>query len=167
MPANTDIYGFTYPCPGEAAGPAAIALLAGQIDTKVNDVNNDWYYMLNRYNTGDVNGVTQNIPNGVETVLATPSYTFPVAGVWEVAFSVIEFGGPATINMFRARPRLNAATLFGITINTQNFVLNTPRPAVPIVAAAGDVMTVACIYNGTTTMDVQGRMSAKLICRIA
>lgn len=166
MPANTDIYGFTYPCPGEAAGPAAIALLAGQIDTKVNDVNNDWFYMLNRYNA-DVQGVTQNIPNGVETVLATPSYTFPVAGVWQVTFAVIQFGGPATLNMFRARPRLNAATMFGHTVNTQNFVTSPARPAVPVVAAAGDVMTVACIYNGSGTMDVQGRMSAKLLCRIA
>lgn len=166
MPANTDIYGFTYPCPGEAAGPAAIALLAGQIDTKVSDVDADWFYMLNRYNA-DVQGVTQNIANGVEVVLATPTYTFPVAGVWAVSFAVIQFGGPATLNMFRARPRLNAATLFGITINTQNFVTNTPRPTVPIVAAAGDTMTVAVIYNGTGTMDVQGRMSAKLLCRIA
>lgn len=166
MPANTDIYGFTYPCPGEAVTPATIALLAGQIDTKIKDVDNDYVDMLNRYNT-TVQGVTQNITNGVETVLTTPTYVFPVAGVWEIAFSVIQFGGPATLNSFRARPRHNAVNRFGITINTQNFVLNTPRPSVPIVAAAGDTLAVACIYNGTTTMDVQGRLAAKLICRIA
>lgn len=166
MPRNTDIYGFTYPCPGEAVSPAAIALLAGQIDTKMADVDADWFYMLNRYNT-TVQGVTQNIPNGVETVLATPSYVFPVAGVWAVSFNVIEFGGPATLNSFRARPRLNAATMFGYTVNTQNFVTSPARPTVPVVAAAGDTMTVACLYNGTGTMDVQGRMAAKLLCRIA
>jgi hypothetical protein len=166
MPGITPIYGFTYPCPGEAISPATIALLTGQIDAKMSDVDADWFYMLNRYNT-EVPGVTQNIPNGVETVLLAPTYTFPVAGVWQVTAAVIPFGGPATINMFRARLRINATARFGITANTQNFVLNTPRPQAPMVAAAGDVASITCIYNGSGTMDVQGRLAAKLVCRIA
>jgi hypothetical protein len=166
MPANTDIYGFTYPCPGEAVSPATIATLAGQIDTKMADVNTDWFEMLNRRNAS-IQGVTQNIPNGVETVLATPSYTFPVAGVYLVSIEAFSGTTPATINMFRVRPRFNAATLFGVTMNTENFILTGGRPTVPMIAAAGDTATVAILYNGTGTMDVSARMAVKMLCRIA
>ena len=166
MPANTDIYGFTYPCPGEAVGPAAIALLAGQIDTKMADVNTDWSEMLNRRNT-TVQGVTQNIAAGAETVLATPSYTFPVAGVFLVSIEIVALSSPATINMFRVRPRHVATVRFGVTMNTENFILSGGRPTVAMVAAAGDTATVSTIFNGTGTMDVQARMSVKMLCRIA
>lgn len=166
MPANTDIYGFTYPCPGEAVSPAAIALLTGQIDTKMSDVNTDWSEMLNRRNT-TVQGATQNIAAGVETVLATPSYTFPVAGVFIVSIEIFALSSPATINMFRVRPRHVATVRFGVTMNTENGILSGGRPTVPMVAAAGDIATVSTIFNGTGTMDVQARMSVKMLCRIA
>lgn len=166
MPRNTDIYGFTYPCPGEAVGAPAIALLAGQIDTKMADVDNDYFEMLNRYNA-NVAGVTQNIPNGVDTVLTAPTYTFPVAGVWIVTAQVFSLSSPATINSFRGRLRINATPRFGVTVNTQNFVTSSPRPTVPMVAAAGDVASVTVLYNGTGTMDVQARLMIKMVCRIA
>lgn len=166
MPADTDIYGFTYPCPGEAINPATIALLAGQIDAKLSDVNTDWVEMLNRRNT-TVQGVTQNIPALVETVLATPTYVLPVAGVYVVAFEVFSLSTPATINSFRARPRINVTNRFGVTMNTENFITSGPRPAVPVVGAAGDTVSVAVLYNGAGTMDVQARLGAKLLCRIA
>lgn len=166
MPEITDIYGFSYPCPGEAAGPAQIALLAGQIDTKLSDVNTDWSEMLNRRNS-TIPGVTQNIAAGVETVLTAPTYTFPVAGVFVVAAEIFSFSSPATINMFRVRLRLNAVVRFGVTMNTENFITSGGRPAVAMVAAAGDVASVTTIFNGTGTMDVQARMAVKMICRIA
>jgi hypothetical protein len=166
MPENTEIYGFTFPCPGEAITPAAIATLTGQIDVKLSDVNTDWSEMINRRNT-TVQGVTQNIPQGVDTVLATPTYTFPVAGVYVVAAEVFSLSTPATINMFRGRLRINATPRFGVTMNTENFITSGPRPAVVMVAAAADVASITVLYNGTGTMDVQGRMAAKLLCRIA
>lgn len=166
MPENTDIYGFTYPCPGEAITPAAIALLTSQIDAKLSDVNTDWFEMLNRRNT-TVQGVTQNIAAGAEVVLATPTYVFPVSGVYIVDFEVFSLSSPATINSFRARPRINATPRFGVTMNTENFITAGPRPGVPMVAVAGDTAAVAVVYNGTGTMDVQARLGAKLLCRIA
>lgn len=166
MPNNTDIYGFTYPCPGETVGPAAIALLAGQIDTKMADVNTDWFEMLNRRNA-TIPGVTQNIAAGVEVVLTAPTYVFPVAGVFVVAVEVLLLSTPPTINMVRARPRLNAANRFGTTMNTENVITSAPRASSPFVVAAGDTAAVAVIYNGTGTLDVQGRMAVKMLCRIA
>lgn len=168
MPDNTDIYGFTYPCPGEAITPAAISLLTGQIDAKLADVDDDAFYMINRYNA-TVTGTAQNILQGVETVLANPSYVFPVAGVWQAAAEVFPAGGPAAVNSFRTRLRHNAATGFGITINTENFILDASRPARPFVVAAGDTLTIAAFYSGTvgSNMNVTGRLAVKLVCRIA
>jgi hypothetical protein len=160
MPANTDIFGFTYPCPGEAVGPASFALLAGQIDTKASELNTDWFEMLNRRNSGDLfSAAVTVVTNSVETQLTTPTYTFPVAGVYLVSAEVYSMSAPATINMFRAR--------FGVTMNTENFVTSGGRPVVPMVAAAGDVASITVFYNGSGTMNVQGRLAAKLICRIA
>lgn len=166
MPESTPIYGFTSPCPGEPITAAAIALLAGQIDTKMADVDSDWFEMLNRRNTV-VQGVTQNIAAGVEVVLTTPTYVFPVAGVYVLSFEVFSASTPPTANMFRARPRINAANRFGMTMNTENLILSAPRPSTPVVAAAGDTASVAVIYNGTGTMDVNGRLAIKMLCRIA
>lgn len=166
MPELTDIYGFSYPCPGEPAGAPQFTLLAGQIDTKLSDVNTDWSEMLNRRNN-TIPGVTQNIAAGAETVLTAPTYTFPVAGIFVVSTEIFAFSSPATINMFRVRLRINATPRFGVTMNTENGILSGGRPTVPMVAAAGDVASVTTIFNGTGTMDVQARMAVKMLCRIA
>lgn len=167
MPASTPIYGFTYPCPGEAVSPAAIALLTGQIDTRMSDVDTDWFEMLNRRNINDSFGATQNITAGVETPLVTPTYVFPVAGVYFVFGDVFSLSTPATINSFRARLRLNGVARFGVTQNTENFITSAPRATVPMVAAAGDTASITVFYSGSATMNVQGRIAAKLVCRIA
>lgn len=168
MPQSTPIYGFTYPCPGELVTPASIALMAGQIDTKMADVDTDWVDMLRRRNSGPTVGTTQNIAAGAETALTTPTYTFPVAGIYIVRASAFQLTLPATRNMFRARLRINGVVRgFGTTMNTENGIGDSPHPNVPMVAAAGDVASITCIFNGTGTLDVQGHISAKLVCRIA
>lgn len=167
MTANTPIYGFTYPCPGEVVDPAAFALLAGQIDTKLNDVNNDWLLDLTRYNT-DISMVgVQTITNGVDTVLTSPQYTFPISGVWVVSAQVFKQSSPVTLNMMRARLRINATARFGMTTNTEGGTAPPPDPSVPMVAVAGDVASITFLYNGSGTMDVNANLQAKLLCRIA
>ena len=167
MTANTPIYGFTYPCPGEVVDPAAFALLAGQIDTKLNDVNNDWILDLNRYNVDISSSANQTITNGVDTVLTTPQYTFPISGVWIVSAQVFNQSTPVTLNSMRARLRINATARFGMTTNPEAFAIGYPQPTVPMVAVAGDVASITFFYNGSGTMDVNANLQAKLLCRIA
>lgn len=167
MPDTTDIYAFRYPCVGEPVTAADISLLAGQIDTVAAALNSDWFEMLNRRNPPDTFGTTQNILAGADTVLTSPTYTFPVAGVYIVSASVFSLSAPATINSYRARLRINATARFGVTMNTENFITSSPNPTVPMVAAAGDVASITVLYQGTGNMNVQGRINAKLLCRIA
>ena len=166
MPKNTDIYGFTYPCPGDLVDAAAFALLAGQIDTKLKDVDNDWLAALNRRNN-DFGGAVQNIATGVDTVLTTPQYTVAESGVYLVSALVINNTTPATWNSFRARLRINATARFGITQRIKNLSQFLPEPAVPLVAVAGDVFSITVLYSGVATMDVQGFIAIKQLCRIA
>lgn len=166
MTANTPIYAFTYPCPGETVDPAAIALLAGQIDTKLSDVNADWINMLNRRNT-DFFGATQNIATGVDTQLTSPQFTILEAGVYIVTCNVVNVSTPATLNSLRARPRINATTRFGITQRVKNLAQFPPIPSVPMICVAGDVISMNVFYSGAGTMDVQGTLSIKQLCRIA
>lgn len=167
MPKSTPIFGFTYPCPGEIVDPAAIALLAEQIDAKAAQLNDDWFEMLNRRNPPETFGTVQNIAAGADTVLTTPTYVFPVAGVYIVSGAVFSQSAPATIASFRARLRINATARFGVTMNTENFITSAPLPTVAMVAAAGDTASIITIFGGTGTMNVLGRLNAKLVCRIA
>lgn len=166
MPASTPIYGFTYPCPGETVDAAAIALLAGQLDTKLSDVDADWFAMLNRRNV-DFSGATQTLTSGVEAQLASPQFTVLESGVYIVYALLVNVSTPATLNSFRARPRINATARYGITQRVKNLSQFLPQPSVPMVAVAGDVISINAFYSGAGTMDVQGTLSIKQLCRIA
>lgn len=171
MPASTPVYGFTYPCPGEVVTPAAIALLAGQIDTKLSDVNNDRTAALNRRNRDSGGGPTQTIAAGVETVLTMPSSTYTIpggeAGIWYVTVVLLPLSTPATSNMLRIRIMQNAVKRTAYTFNPET---NNPQLfscSAPILGAAGDVITTSFIYNGTGTIDVQATMTIKKFARLA
>lgn len=111
----------------------------------------------------------QTITNGVDTILTQPGsqYTFPVAGVWIVSAQIFNQSTPATLNMMRARLRLNATARFGMTTDPEGGAIAAPQPTVPMVAAAGDIASITFLYNGSGTMDVAAFLEAKLLCRIA
>ena len=162
MPANTPIYGFTYQCPGDTVDAADFALLGGQIDTVLTALDTASNNALNRYNAGPTDGASQAVVSGVEATLATPVYTFPVAGIWVVRATVPN-PGFATINMIRVRIRHNATDYCGQTQNTEPNVGLEPWASVALVAAAGDTTQIRYIFNGAGPVNVFGTMTVRLV----
>lgn len=169
MPGATPIYGFPYPCPGEAAGAAAFQALALAIDTKGNDINNDYQLAMNRPNLDVYGSSTQVIPAGADTLLTPASSTFTVirAGLYAITAEVLIFSGATTLNMSRLRVLQNAVFRFGQTTNPGNELAVPIRAYGPMVCAAGDVITMTYLFNGTGNMTVSPGLSTKLLCRIA
>lgn len=171
MPASTPIYGFTYPCPGETITSGAFATLANQIDAKLTDVNNDLRLALNRPNVdlgvGSI-GATQTITAGVDTVLTLPdsTYTILAAGVWMVKAVVDAIVSPATVNMMVGRIRQNGVVRYNFTSDTEGNTVKKVLPLGPLIAAAGDVITLQFLYNGAGTMDVYAELTARMLVRI-
>lgn len=168
MPENTPIYGFTFPCPGDLITAGSFTTLANQIDTKLVDVNNDLTFALNRPNVDQTEtSVVQTIAAGVDTVLTVPSslYTIPMAGVWIVRAMINTFSA-ATVNMMRGRIRQNGVVRYSYTTNTEGNNTGPVFPVGPIVAAAGDAISLQFLFNGAGTMDVFATLSAKMIVRI-
>lgn len=171
MPDSTPIYGFTYPCPGELITAGAFNTLANQIDTKLADVNDDLAFALNRPNvdlgTGSISA-TQTITAGVDTVLTLPDSTYTIlsAGVWMVKAVVNAVISPATVNMMRGRIRQNGVVRYSYISNTEGNVVKITLPLGPLIAAAGDVITLQFLYNGAGTMDVYAELNARMWVRI-
>lgn len=171
MPANTPIYAFTYPCPGEDVDPLAFQTLAGQIDTKMNDVNNDYLLALGRRNVDlpITAAGTQVIAAGADTVLtpASSTYTFPAAGIYSISAGVTINAAAATLNMERLRVRQNAVLRFATTRNPGNELGVEINAYGVMVAAAADVLTMSYLFNGTGNQTVAPYLSVKMLCRIA
>lgn len=169
MPGATPIYGFPYPCPGEPAGAPAIQALALAIDAKGNDINNDYVFALNRPNADLAGSGTQVIPAGADTLLTTPSstLTFLRAGVYAVTAGILIFSGATTLNMNRLRVLQGGVFRFGQTKNPGNELAVPIKAHGVMVAAAGDVLTMTYLFNGTGNMTVQADLSVKMLCRIA
>lgn len=169
MPGQTPIYGFIYPCPDETVSPAAFSTLANQIDAKLLELQADYTLMLNRKNYDEFSSIpSQVVAAGVDTVLTDPAlnYTIPMAGVYVVS-TFMNTSGAATVNMRRVRVRQNAVVRFGATSNTETNNLITPNPSGPIVAAAGDVISLTYLFNGALTESVAGRLSVRMLVRTA
>lgn len=167
MPGQTPIFGFQYPCPGETVGPGSFSFLANQIDAKLLELESDYDLMLNRKNITTDFSPSQNIPAGVDTVLTSPvvTWTIPMSGVWIVHAE----GNPSSngnVNMQRLRVRLNAVVQFGQTQNTEGNSILFNNAVGPVVASAGDVITLQWLFNGTVTQDVIARIDAKMLVRI-
>jgi hypothetical protein len=169
MPGQTPIYGFTYPCPDETVNASSFATLANQIDTKLSDVNNDLSAALLRRNASPFTTGTQVIPAGVDTVLTMVglTYVIPAAGVWIARAGVFSQVGAPTVNMMRTRVRQNGVQRFGFTHNTEGNVELPPIAFGPVIAAAGDTISVTFLYDGTGTMTVSADLDLKMIVRIA
>lgn len=167
MPGQTPIFAFPYPCPDEVITAQAFTDLANAIDAKLLDVNADMVFALNRPNVDQLSG-TQVINPGVVTTLTVPnsSYVIPVAGVWAFRADITIAATPPTVTYQRAQVFQNAVFRFGFTQDSDGNIAVACRPVGPLVAAAGDVITVTMLYTGTGTMTVQAAISAKLLCRI-
>jgi hypothetical protein len=168
MPDQTPIYGFTYPCPGEVISPLAFQTLANQIDAKLVQLQADYDAMLNRYNFDTGPQGPQVVPAGVDTVLtaALLNYVIPAAGLW--IFRAYCQGSPAgTTAMRRLRLRQNAVVRFGTTANTEGNNFNQPMLAGPVVAAAGDTISLTYLFSGTVTETVFAQIDGKMLVRTA
>lgn len=168
MPAATPIYNFPYPCPGETISPASFSNLANAIDSKLQEVEADRVFALNRPNV-DLQLVGSQVINpGVVTTLTTPdsTYTISVAGVWVVRVAVDISSSPPTVTYQRAQILQNGVARFGFTQDSESNIAMSCYPVGAIVAAAGDVITTTMLYTGTGTMTVTTNLSAKLLCRI-
>lgn len=167
MPGATPIYSFPYPCVDEPVDSADFQALGDAIDAKLLDVQADANYATGRYNTALGVG-SQVIPVGVETVLTNPSaqYVTPVAGVYlaDASFRVTP-GGLYTTS--RMRVRLNGVTVYGQTTTNNQLLTSWEVPSGAIVAAAGDTISFAFLYQGTVTASVSFSLSVRLIVRIA
>jgi len=170
MPGTTPIYGFTYPCVNEPVNFANFATLGNQIDAKLLEVQADASYAVGRHNISQSGGSQAGIAAGVETVLsnAAAQYVVPVAGVY---LTMIDFtiSAVTSITSGRLRVRLNGVAAYG---RTQNFEAGPNGFAWqvasgPVIAAAGDTISVAFLYQGTGTATVSSYISSRLAVRIA
>jgi hypothetical protein len=170
MPDTTPIYGFQYPCVDEVVNFADFATLGNQIDAKLLEVQADADYAIGRYNVSQSAGSQAGIAAGVETALTNPgaTYVVPVAGIYLTMVDVsIEAITTATAS--RLRVRLNGTPIFGRTQNHEAFPSGLPYQVCSglIVAAAGDTISCAFLYQGTGTATVRIYLSSRLVVRIA
>lgn len=162
MPQNTPIYGFTYQCPGDVVDAADFTTLGAQIDAVIAAQDTARNDALNRYNSGTIFGASQAVAANTDTTLATPLYTFPVAGIWVVRGSMNN-PGFATVNMTRVRIRHNTTDYDGQTQNTEPNIGLEPWAGVPLVVAAGDTCQLRVMYNGVGPVNISGNMTVRMI----
>ncbi len=169
MPAQTPVYGFLYPCPGEPVSPLSFLILANQIDAKLLELQADYDLMLNRKNYDSPSSLAQTIAAGVDTVLtsAVVTYTIPMSGAWVIYAHAFALNITGTVNSHRLRVRQNGNVRFGQVQNTEGGVTNPCDAAGPISAVAGDVISLTWLFNGTGTEDVLATIDAKMMVRTA
>lgn len=169
MPAQTPIYGFIYPCPGEVISPMDFQVLANQIDAKLLELQADYNLMINRKNMRTEISAPQTIAAGVDTVLtsAVVTWVVPMSGLWIVHASAPTVGLAGTVNMQRLRVRQNGVVRFGQTQNTEANTVMLNNAVGPINATAGDTITLQWLFNGTGTEDVGAQIDAKMLVRTA
>lgn len=172
MPDTTPIYGFPYPCVDELVDVSDFEALGDAIDAKLLEVQADANHAIGRYNVSQSGGSQAGIAVGVETVLTNPTaqYVVPESGVYLVMIDVLTTAA-TTITAARLRVRLNGVAQFGRTYNHEVAGI---APALPwqvasgvIIAAAGDTISCAYLYQGSGTATVQIYISVRQVIRIA
>lgn len=150
MPANTPIYGFTYPCNGDPISVAVFQALANQIDTRLQSVQLDENYALGRHVHIASIANQAGIAPGVETPLTNAGavYTVVDAGIYVVSFGFFLIN-TTTLDSTRVRIRRNATPNFGVTLNNNaNNSYNTNCVGV-IQAVPGDTINPTVLWVGT------------------
>lgn len=169
MPANTPIYGFTYPCVGETIDPADFSLLATQIDTKLASLASDEDWALGRYVVRLLPPSQGGVVAGVETqiVAAGSQYTILADGVYVASFQSSILA--TTVDAFRVRLRRNANVFFGRTLSIDPAIASsgaTSASSIPFTAVVGDVISATVLFSGTGAGTVQFNGSIRMIVRI-
>lgn len=169
MPANTPIYGFTYPCLGEPVNAASFSTLANQIDTKMASLAVDENWALGRYSVWQVPAAQAGIASGVDTVLVNPgaSYVIPADGVY---IATAEYQGLATTNIdsIRLRLRLNGVAVPGQTLNNDPAAISTQDvslPGIPFVCVAGDTISATVLFFGVGTLTIFFELTVRMLVR--
>lgn len=150
MPANTPIYGFTYPCETEPVSFVNFQTLANQIDTRLASIQLDENYATGRYNVKQTAADQAAIVSGVETPLvnAGSTYVIPADGVYWVSARV-RLQAATSLSSSRLRVRLNAVPLFGQSFNTTAPLFNGPMIAVGTMnAVTGDTISMSILFTG-------------------
>lgn len=159
MPANTPIFGFTYPCPGDVVNASSFATLANQIDTRLLSIQTDENFAVGRYRFSSfvltaIVGVAPTVETPI--ILAGTNYVVPADGLYVVRVSWQ--AAATTITSMRMRVRVNAVAQFGKTFNNDLQVPNSsilPTNMTGLVpAVAGDSINTSVIFFGTGTMTV-------------
>lgn len=170
MPDTTPIYGFPYPCVNEPVDATDFEALGDAIDAKLLEVQADADYAVGRYNISQSAGAQAGIVVAVETALTNPlaQYVVPVAGIYLTMVDV-NINAVTTITSSRLRVRLNGAPVYGRTMNWEGGLAQNwwQVPSGFIVAAAGDTISCAFLYQGTGTATVQIYLHSRLVVRIA
>lgn len=171
MPENTPIYGFTYPCPGDAITAATFATLANQIDTRLLAMQDNEEWALGRYSVIQAMSPNQaGLAQGVETVLvnAGSTYVIPADGVY-IASGAMQGTATTNVDSARLRLRLNGVAIPGRTYNNAPASSQTELftvPTAPFVAATGDTISAAVLWFGVGTLTVFFRLDVRMIVRI-
>lgn len=152
MPANTPIYGFTYPCDTDPVSFLSFQTLATQIDTRMASVQLDENYATGRYSSITQAANQGAIVAGVETVLtnAGSQYVIPADGVYWI-MSYVRISIAANLSSSRIRVRLNGTPVFGRSYNAiPPQTLSGTTPVVGTVSAVtGDTISSAVLFSGT------------------
>lgn len=173
MPANTPIYGFTYPCPDDTVDAADFATLANEIDAQLLSMQDDEDWSLGRYSVQQTMSPNQaGLAQGVETVLvnAGSTYVIPADGVY-IANAFTQVTATTSVDSARLRLRRNGVAIPGRTYNNANapFATNTftfSIPSNPFVCAAGDTISAAVLWFGVGTATVFFVLDVRMIVRI-
>lgn len=171
MPDTTPIYSFPYPCVDEPVNFTDFETLGDAIDAKLLEVQADADYAVGRYNVSQAAASQAGIAVNVETALTNlnAQYVVPVAGIYLTAVDVL-IDTVTTITSSRLRVRLNGTPVYGRTVNWEGGLatgLLWQIPSAPIVAAAGDTISCAFLYQGTGTAAVSIWVNSRLVVRIA
>lgn len=170
MPANTPIYGFTYPCNTDTVTFADFALLANQIEARLTSIRADANYATGRYVHLLNAGPQAAIAPSVETPLTNVGtvYNVPAEGIYHVSY-IGDISGTTTLDSYRIRIRRTATPLFGLSANN-NGGSTAFHPQIDVsgllYANVGDTINSTVIWFGTGTATVTLSVHIRQVVRI-
>lgn len=171
MPANTPIYGFTYPCESDAINFAAFQTLANQIDAKLLDIAADRDMATGRYNVQQDMSPTQGgIAAGVVTPLtnAGSTYVAPISGIYVVdAYTSLV---ATTITWAWLQVRVAGTAKFGRMVNNNDGASLSrvwDLPGCPVIVLSGQTIDTTMTFTGTGAGTASLHLNIRMIVRLA